>query len=61
MICPTDEQEQQQSERHGASLLQEAWHLRQLPPTLDGARDDPMPEMQPGTLEAPEGARATEL
>ena len=40
MMCPTDEQERQESESHGASVLQEAPHLRQLLPTLDGARHD---------------------
>jgi hypothetical protein len=61
MMCPTDEQQSQESESHGASVLQEAPHLRQLPPALDGARHDTLWEMQPGTLEVSEIAPAPEL
>ena len=60
-MCPTDEQERQESESYGASVLQEAPHLRQLPPTLDGARHDALREMQPGAREVPEIAPAPEL
>jgi hypothetical protein len=38
MMGLTDEREWQESGRHGASILQEAPHLRQLPPPLDGSR-----------------------
>jgi hypothetical protein len=58
---PTDEQEWQESGWHGASVLQEASHLRQLPPTLDRTRDDTLREMQSSTFEVPEGARAQKL
>ncbi len=58
---PTDEQQRQESGPYGASVLQEAPHLRQLPPTVDGARHDTLRGMQPGALEVPEGANATEL
>jgi hypothetical protein len=57
---PTYEQEWQESESYGASVLQEAPHLRQLPPTLDGARHDTLREMQSGTLEVPEIALRVE-
>ena len=57
----SNEHEQQEPERYGASVLQEAPHLRQLPPTLDGTRHYTLREMQPSTLEVPEGARAPEL
>jgi hypothetical protein len=40
MMCPTDEQEGQESGSYGAGVLQEVPHLCQLPPTLDGARHD---------------------
>ena len=60
MMCPTDEHEWQESESHGASVLQEAPHLRQLPPALDGARHDALREMQPGAREVPEIAPAPE-
>src|ERR1700730_10060814 len=37
MMCgSTDEHNWQESGRYGARVLQEAPHLRQLPPTLDG-------------------------
>jgi hypothetical protein len=61
MMCPNDEQESQQSEWHGACVLQEALHLRHLLPTLDGARYDTLREMQLGALEVPEIAPAPEL
>jgi hypothetical protein len=57
----SNEHERQEPERYGASILQEAPHLRQLLPTLDGAQHDTLREMQPSTLEVPEGARAPEL
>jgi len=58
---PTYEQEWQECGSYGASVLQEAPHLRQLPPALDGARHDALREMQSGTLEVPEIASAAEL
>ena len=61
MMCSTDEQEEQKSEWHVASVLQETPYLRQLLPTLDGARHDALQEMQPGALEVPEITPATEL
>lgn len=60
-MCSTDEQQWQESESYGASVLQEAPHLRQLLPTLDGARHDTLREMQPGAREVPEIAPAPEL
>jgi hypothetical protein len=61
MMCSTDEQQWQESEWNGASVLQEAPHLRQLLPSLDRARHDSLREMQPGALEIPEIASASEL
>ena len=62
MMCSTYEQEWQDFEsHHGASILQEAPHLRQLLPTLDGARHHTLWEMQPRAREVSEGARAPEL
>ena len=55
-MCSTDEQQWQESGWNGVSLLQEAPHLRQLPPTLDGARHNTVQEMQPGAREGTEGA-----
>jgi hypothetical protein len=57
----SNEHERQEPESYGASVLQEAPHLRELLPTLDGTGHDALPEMQPSTLEVPEGARAPEL
>ena len=57
----SNEHERQESESHGASVLQEAPNLRQLLPTLDGTQHYTLPEMQPSTLEVPEGERAPEL
>jgi hypothetical protein len=57
----SNEQERQESERYGAGVLQEAPHLRQLLPTLDGARHYTLREMQLSTLQVPEGERAPEL
>ena len=57
----SNEHERQESERDGASVLQEAPNLRQLLSALDGARHDTLREMQSSTLEVPEGARAPEL
>ena len=45
MMCSTDEQQWQESGWNGASVLQEAPHLRQLLPTLDCARYDTLREM----------------
>ena len=61
MMCSTDEQRWQDSESNGACVLQEAPHLRQLFPTLDGARHDTLREMQSGTFEVPEIPLAPEL
>jgi hypothetical protein len=38
MMGSTDEHEWPESEHYGASVLQEAPHLRQLPSPLDGSR-----------------------
>jgi hypothetical protein len=59
MMCSTDEQQRQESGWNGASVLQEAPHLRDLLPTLDRAWHDSLREMQPGALEAPEIAPAS--
>ena len=61
MMCSTDEQQWQESGWNGASVLQEAPHLRQLLPTLDRAPHDALREMQPGTREVSEIAHAPEL
>jgi hypothetical protein len=61
MMCSTDEQQRQESGWKGASVLQEAPHLRDLLPTLDRAWHDSLREMQPGALEVPEIAPASEL
>jgi hypothetical protein len=61
MICSTDEQQRQESGWNGASVLQEAPHLRQLLPTLDRARYDTLREMQSGAREVSEIAPAAEL
>ena len=58
---PTDEQESQQSECLGASVLQEAPHLRPMSPAQDGARHNSMREMQPVAREVTEGANPPEL
>jgi hypothetical protein len=58
---PTNEHTWQESESHGAFVLQEALHLRQLPPALDGAPHDTLQEMQSSTLEVPEIAPEAEL
>jgi hypothetical protein len=62
MMCDsTDEHNWQESGRYGARVLQEAPHLRQLPPTLDGTPHNTLREMQSGTLEVSEIAPAPEL
>jgi hypothetical protein len=61
MMCSTDEQHGQESEWNGASILQEAPHLRHLLPTLDRAWHDSLREMQPGALEVSEITPASEL
>ena len=61
MMCSTDEQQGQESGWNGASVLQEARHLRQLRPALDCARYDTLREMQSGAREIPEIAPAPEL
>jgi hypothetical protein len=61
MMCSTDEQHAQESGWNGASVLQEAPHLRQLLQTPDCARYDTLREMQPGALEVSEIAPASEL
>jgi hypothetical protein len=45
MMGSTDEQQWLESGWNGASVLQEAPHLRQLLPTLDGSRHDALREM----------------
>jgi hypothetical protein len=42
-MCPTDEQQSQEPESHGASVLQEASNLRQLLTSLDGAPHHTVP------------------
>jgi hypothetical protein len=61
MMCSTDEQKWQESGWNGASVLQEAPHLRDLLPTPDRAWHDTLREMQPGAFEVPEIAPASEL
>jgi hypothetical protein len=61
MMCSTDEQQWQKSGWNGASVLQEAPHLRHLLPTLDRAWHDSLREMQPGAREVLEVAPAPEL
>src|SRR5271169_1189887 len=61
MMCSTDEQQWQESERYGASVLQEARHLRRLPPPLGGSRNNTVRQMQPSTSEVTESTIQPEL
>jgi hypothetical protein len=61
MMCSTDEEQWQESGWNGASVLQEALHLRQLLQTPDCARFDTLREMQSGAREISEIAPAPEL
>ena len=59
MMCgSTHERNWQKSGSYGASVLQEAPHLRQLLPTLDRARHDALREMHPSAFEVPENPLA---
>ena len=60
MMWP-DEYESQKAQCIGASVLQDAWHLRNLPSTLDGARYDALRKMQPGPRKVPKIAPAAKL
>jgi hypothetical protein len=60
MMCPTDEQQSQDSESHGAGVAKSI-ASGQLLTTLYGARHDTVREMQSGALEIPEIASAPEL